>query len=263
MTVLDIDLDLFLDRRPSHVNPNGRLSDAEFGPWSTSDVEEFMIKQCKLSRTRPIPGGVVTFHHELFDIWKKLIAEGRMPALFDVIHADSHADMGMGDASAGYIMGELLHSDPNSRLNPKRDVIDGLLEGNYLSFAIACRWIRSIVYVHHPSVPNDNGGIHDIPDCLFRNYDPHCGVIELKKLPPECRDGIRRKSEFTPLAFEPAISIRLEECRSFVSESEPSFLFLAQSPNYTPKSSDRLIEVCRQFIDERAFGISAYPISPK
>lgn len=149
-------------------------------------------------------------------------------------------------------MGELLHNDLSARLSPKIGGNDGLLEGNYISFAIACRWIEAITYVHHPSVPQENLGIHDIPNCLFRNNDPHCGVIEFKKLPNECRHGFKRLSEYEPLALEPAVPIRLQDCHSFSTKLPVSFVFVAQSPNYTPSSSDHLLDVFRQFIDEDA-----------
>lgn len=71
-------------------------------------VKDFLTKQCGLIEGQRLPGAIVTFHHEMFGRWGQLIATERMTVPFQVIHVDSHADMGMGDASAGYIMGELL-----------------------------------------------------------------------------------------------------------------------------------------------------------
>jgi hypothetical protein len=95
-------------------------------------------------------------------------------------------------------------------------------------------------------------GIHDIPDCLFKNNDPSCGIIQFKKLPRDCRQGRRRMTEFAPIELEPDVPLELVDGRSFCTNASFSFVFAAQSPNYTPPTADHILEVIRQFIDEAA-----------
>jgi hypothetical protein len=248
VNILDIDIDAFLDPRPRRKATSGRLSSNDYRPWSHSDVEDFLTRRCNLRKDRPLPGGVVTYHHELFDHWNSLIESGQIDAPFHLTHVDSHADMGMGDASAGYIMGELLHHAPDNRNHPKRCGDDGLLEGNYVSFALACQWISSIDYIHHPQLFSQSCKLHDIPDCLFRDNDPHCGAIQLKKLPRDCHDSVQRLTTFTPIELEPEVPIRFIKLDDFCADDAFAFVFAAHSPNYTPSTSDSILKVIRDFI---------------
>lgn len=248
MKILDIDIDAFLDPRPQHKSTNGRLSSNEYRPWSHSDIEYFLTRRCNLRKDHPLPGRVVTYHHEVFDIWKTLIETGQIDIPFHLTHVDSHADLGMGDASAGYIMGDLLHQPPDNRNDPKRGSHDGLLEGNYVSFALACRWISSIDYIHHPQLFCQNGKLHDIPNCLFRDNDPHCGVIQLKTLPRDGHHSVQRLTTLTPIELEPEVPIRFIQFADFRADGTYAFAFAAHSPDYTPSTSDSILEIIRNFI---------------
>ncbi len=258
MNVLDIDLDFFVDPRPNRQANTGRLSAKEYHPWSTQSVEEYLTQRCNLRKGCLLPGAIVTYHHELFDRWKLLIASGELEKPFQLTHLDSHADMGMSlsDNSCGYIMGEHLHYELSDRQNPKRSGNEGLLEGNFVSFSLACRWISSIVYVHHPQLSEQNCGLHDIPNCMFRENKPRCGVLQLKQLPREYRNSGRRSMEFTPLSLEPEVPIRIVEREVFQTDDSYSFIFVAQSPRFTPETADPILEVIRQFIHP---GIEAEP----
>lgn len=248
MKVLDIDLDLFVDPRPGRQARSTRLSAADYQSWTTQSVEQYLVDRCNLRKNHPLPGAIVTYHHELFDVWKALIAAGRLRKPFQITHLDSHADMGMGDGSCGYILGELLSHDVADRENPKQGGVDGLLEGNFLSFCLACRWISSVVYVHHPRLFTENCNLHDIPNCLFQNNQPRCNVLQLKRLPPECRNPIYRLTDFTPISLEPEVPIQFTDRDKFQATDSYSFIFVAHSPKYTPVSADPILEVIRQFI---------------
>jgi hypothetical protein len=249
VNVLSIDLDFFLEKRPRRREVNGRLSQTEYIPWTPCKVESYLENNCKLRKNCPIPGKIVTYHHEFLDLWKGLIDSGQLEIPFRLVHIDSHADMGMGDCSTGYIQGKLLCSEPNERYYEiPRDGTEGLKEGNFLTFAIACRWISSLVYVRHPDLRNNDNG-HDIADCLFRKYDQNCGSIQLKQLTSDCIHSGQRFETFEILDREPEIPIKIIDCNSFVSKDSFSFIFVSQSPNYTPETSDSLFNVFRQFID--------------
>lgn len=240
MKVLDIDLDFFIDPRPRRRAKSGRLSTTEFRAWSAQSVEEYLTQRCNLQKGCPLPGAIVECHHELFDHWRSLISSSDLESPFQLTHLDSHADMGMGDGSCSYIMGELLHRDLRDRQTPKRGGVEGLLEGNYVSFSLACRWISSIVYVCHPELFKQNCGSDDIPECMFQGNKSGCNVLQLKRLPRECRTSVRRLEEFVPLSLEPEVSIQVVEREAFHADESYSFIFAARSPGYTPKTADRI-----------------------
>jgi hypothetical protein len=248
MRVLDLDLDFFLDKRVESPPSRGRPSPADVHPWRSCDIEEFLVKQCGLDPRNPLPGRAVVEHHELFDVWKDMVARGQLIIPFDLVHVDAHADMGMGDGSPSFIMAELLHRDVAERTSPPRGGTYGLLEGNYLAFAVACRWIRSLTYVVHPHLYRDNCKKHDIPDCFFKNYDNTCNCLQQKALAPESLRSIRRPQEFEPVHLEPEIAIRLVSGSEFKSESPFSLVFAAQSPRYTPSTADEVFSILRRFI---------------
>jgi hypothetical protein len=95
MTVLDIDLDFFLQQRVTGPRRR-RPSCKDIAPWAASAVEKFLVQQCGLDSRKPLPGSIVKEHHELFDIWQHLIETGQLTVPFDLVHIDAHADVGMG-----------------------------------------------------------------------------------------------------------------------------------------------------------------------
>jgi hypothetical protein len=251
MNILDIDVDVFIEPRPDFGIGKGRLDGTTFKPWSPTKLERFLVEQCGLCQDNPVPGRIVTYHHELFDLWDELIADARLDSPFSLTHVDSHADMGLGDASCGYIMCDLIHGSFADRKKFRRSGSDGLLEGNYLSFALACRWIKHIKYVQHPETRNHNdGGLPDIADAMFKNSDPNCGIIQLRAFPRGSDNGIDRYWEIhDPISFEPEVPIEFHDRDTFQNEDSFSFLFAAQSPNYTPKSADMLLSVIEKFME--------------
>ncbi len=239
MNVLDIDLDFFLDERVTTPLPPVRPSDNDYIPWTTDAVETFLTDCCRLDPNRPLPGAIVTEHHELFAIWKKLISMDQLAIPFNLVHVDAHADMGMGNGSPSYISGNLLHMEVAQRTNP-----NDLHSGNYVAFAMSCRWIHSFTYVHHPKMRQENLGKHDIPD-IFVKDDNH---LQFKILPRESVDGIHRYQEYVPLRLEPEIPINLIPGADFATDTGFSFMFVARSPRYTPPSADKLVAILKQFI---------------
>lgn len=254
MNVLDIDLDFFLHQRVADSVRHGRPSSEDIDAWTPNAVERFLERQCGLDARMPVAGCVVTEHHELFDIWKRLIENRELTTPFNLVHVDAHADMGMGfgDTSAKYIMGELLHKDVSQRTSPKCGNRDGLRPGNYLVFAMACRWVGSFTYVHHPHVPRENIGIHDIPNIYFKECDPHGDRLQLKALPPESLRGLAWPQRSDVLHFEPEIPFTFVSGDEFTWERAFSFMFVAKSPQYTPPSADKLLSTLERFMIDQA-----------
>ena len=173
MRVLDIDLDFFLDGVAYHRSPGGERLGEDYRPWDEGAVRTFLEQRCGLRRSQPVPGRLVTHHHEAFLYWRELVEEGRLAVPFEVVHVDSHADLGTGDAGYVYLMTDILQRPVAERTRPEIGR-SHLNDGNYLAFAAACRWIRRIVYVANPASRDDLMYLH------FKNFDQYCGVLQLK-----------------------------------------------------------------------------------
>lgn len=250
MAVIDIDLDLFVDPRPEHRSESGRLESEEYTPWSLGRLAAYLSKHCGLSPKRPLPGAMVEHHHEVFYKWRELIRRGELQTPFDVFHLDSHADLGMGwmDASVAHIQFEFLHLPLEQRLEPPTSGSGSLGPGNYLLYAIANRWIRSLSYIHHADLQGDNMGLHDIPNALFENCDPESANLVLKRYPVALRRSIDRVKESQAEAMEPPVPIRLIEADSDWSCLNASHVFVCRSPDYTPVESNILLPTLTRLI---------------
>jgi len=240
--VLDLDLDFFLDEIESWKSSSGsRLGEDEFRPWGEDEVRAFLEDRCGLSRNNPIPGCFVTHHDEAFMWWRDLIAQGRLMPPFEVVHIDAHSDLGYGDDSVSYIMGELLHRPVEERTHPKTGP-GGLHAGSYVSFAAACRWLARVEYVLHPKANDDFVPFH------FKNYDPYSGALQLKKCAPESLRG-HLNAMYGPRSFEaePEIPYEMAIGADFKNVRPFTLGLLCQSPGFTPASSDALIPVIMEY----------------
>ncbi len=249
MRILDIDLDLFVNE-PAYWKPPGqRLRADEYVPWTEAMLRGFLEKQCGLSRANPIPGKVVEGHHEAFLIWRDLVGQGRLQTPFEVVHADSHADLGMGDAGWYFLMAEHLHLPLHQRANPPIGAGE-MNDGNFLAYALACRWISRLTYVHHP-----NGG-DDLLAFHFKDFDPKTMILELKACDRQQLDRWQldwrpRRPTYEALgvkATEPPIPFEMVASPKFKSSEPFDLLVLARSPEFTPVASDALVPVIEEFM---------------
>jgi hypothetical protein len=97
----------------------------------------------------------------------------------DIVHVDAHGDFaGAIDTGVfGYLQEQLLAYPTEERLdqidlNRKR-----LTLINYMSFAVACRWIERIEFVTYPMWKPKT----DPYPSFFRNGDPSSGLLELRR----------------------------------------------------------------------------------
>jgi len=230
-----------------HKHGSERLCSEEYEPWPEHQVIEFLECQLGLSKRTRITGRVVTHHHQAFYFWKYLIRRGKLTTPFDIVHADAHADLGMGDASWPYIMGELLHGKLPDRAKPRRGGKTGIGPGNYLAFAVACRWVRTLTYVQHRE------GGNDLPRIHFKNFRENSGFIELKR----CRPGFeldcpwcRDYEECQVIEVEPAVPFRKVPDNEYFSKAAFDLIVLSKSPAFTPATCDPLIEIVREYMFE-------------
>lgn len=245
MRVLDIDLDFFLSRIADSIERGKRLSENEgFIPWSETQVRKFLELNCALNMRTPIQGSFCVYHHEVFKIWRKLILDKKLLSPFEVVHVDAHADLGLGDASWHYIIGELLHKPVDQRFFPKDEYMEGLEEGNYLAFAVACRWIKKLTYTHHRDC-NDDFILY-----YFKDFDESSGFLQLPQYDLEKLHDPYFYKNYEPLSLEPPVPFEVVNSLEYQSDAPFSFVFLTQSPSYTPPLSDKLIPIIMEYIKE-------------
>ncbi len=244
--ILDLDLDFFLHGAVHHAGRGDERPDAEYcPPWNPDELIRFLEGPCGLSG--PLPGLVVTHHGELFPIWRRAINAGRFEAPFHVTHIDAHADIGLGDAGFVQIVTDLLHRPPEDRLHPHSNRY-GLGDGNWLAFAVACRWVGEMVYVY-----NDDGG-DDILALHMEGFDPDAQNLQLKAI---SKEEYERNTFSLPDAhidhYEPLVPLRSVAWREFRSEGPYDVICLAQSPPFTPPQADELFQLIRErYVDEHA-----------
>jgi hypothetical protein len=244
--ILDLDLDFFLDEI-AHSRPDKeKRLPASWGykRWKKAEVRSFLEQQCLLSTANPIKGRVVTHHDEVFWLWRELIKARSMRVPFSLVHVDAHADLGMGDAAYVYVMTELLHLSLEDRKSPNNDQV---LPGNFLLFAVACRWVSQITFVLHPKWHMD------LPSLHFQNFTTKSECLELKKCTgEEFRKHILRDcwDDLPVLGSEPKVPFQTIPSSEYQAKEPFSFVFLSHSPNYTPKSADGLISVVKEYISE-------------
>jgi hypothetical protein len=242
MRILDIDLDFFLDHRPLYT-PRARPPRTASAPWSAARVRAFLEERCGLDARTPLPGRTLTHHHEVFLDWRKRINRGALVPPFEVVHVDWHADLGMGEPAQHYIMTQLLHAPPDQRSRPSEQPGKRLGPGNYLAFAIACRWISGLVYVYNPRRRDI-----DVPAYVMQDFDLWSRRIQLKQYPPGTPfDSIQDRS-IAPSALEPDLPFRLVGGDDLTVDAPFDWIYLTQSPDYTPPESDRLIPLIEEYM---------------
>ncbi len=237
MRILDIDLDFFLSRISYGGARDGRLDSGNYLPWPAQNVRTFLETRCGLSKANRLPGKVVLTHDQVFYDWRNRIESGQLLPPFEVVHVDAHADLGMGDGGYQYLMTELLGKPASMRSYPRSDEGSGIGEGNYLAFAIACRWISKLTYVHHPECGDD------LLTCHMKNYDDNSGFVQLKYY-----GDTPISEDRSPLALEPEVPFEKISCELFQNSGPSDWVYLAQSPSYTPESADTLIPVIREYM---------------
>jgi hypothetical protein len=227
----------------------GRLDEnpayADMATWPERKVRQF-LERCGLSVARPLQGKFVPHHDQVFGQLLEMMKAGELAAPLDVVHADAHADLGCGETALWFIMRELIRLPVEERVG----AIQGLSEGNFLLFAIACRWLRSLVYVHHPDCFND------MPMLFYPTEVPCKGVLSIPCFPlnqlvsPILPPQRLLEQGVEPLWWEPGVQFERVPCGCYVNDQPFDFAFVALSPTFTLTATDRLIPILREYISE-------------
>lgn len=241
MRVLDLDLDFFLEQDLVPRNKSGRLPDNNYKPWSVEDVKNFLDNDCGLKGKR-ISGRIVVNHQEALLFWEELVSSGTLRYPFEVVHVDSHADMGQGfqvDALY-YISNQLLHLPVDRRMMYDKSLLN---EGNYIAFALALRLISQLTYITHPM------HYDDIVPLYMRDYDSKSDKIEMKAM-HNLNTNQFINWKFNVVSIEPTVPLLRIPYTEFRDNGNFDFFVLSQSPHYTPKSADKLIPIISAYIEE-------------
>ncbi|MFX1476496.1 MAG: UPF0489 family protein [Promethearchaeota archaeon] len=240
--ILDIDLDFFLNKITDASKNGRRLKKKKYYPWSIHTLQSFLENRCLLVRKKPIPGKIVKHHDEAFTFWRELILTKKLNIPFELVHIDAHSDIGVADWGWIYITSELLHKPIEERIYPDESLLFGINEANYIAFALACRWIKKLIYILHPKWEKDLLKVH------FKDYDIRNGYIQLKKF--DKKELLEKGFEIdrTPLDVEPEIPVEFIPHLEYRSSQPFTLITVSHSKNFTPKTSDKLIRVIKKYI---------------
>lgn len=244
MRVLDIDLDFFLEGRAHFRSPGAdRLDAADYPPWAVGDALAFLERQCGLTQT--LPGWSTEQHVDVFDCWRDAIALGTLVPPLSVTHVDAHADLGLGDAAYVYVMTELLRLPVEERTNPRRGGLDGLGDGNWLLFAIACRWLSDLMYIHVGEEERPG----DLMEPIMEGFDLDAEHIELAAVP---KGALPYLNVHPPIIhLEPKVPFRRVPWQKYKADAPFDFICLTRSPEFTPAEADPIYDAIRErFIAE-------------
>ena len=267
MRVLDLDMDYFMKSVATNISEfeAKRLSEDDWGGyvWTEGEVRDFLEGNLGLSKDNKIRGRVVIGHNESLFFWRALIEEGVLSTPFDVIHVDSHADLGLGYSSEAHILDHILYYPVEERFRHPMYVdtlgrmhSEGI--GDYLLFAIAYRWISSIVYCGNPYGRCDDylwdtmknfreKPIRDNPvqNTIQLLYNPDTPIPQYND-PESVKQLYIEKSRKEPEV--PFLIIPTIEGVHFYGNFD--FAVFAQSPNYTPAGADFIMDIFREYIVE-------------
>jgi len=238
LRVLDIDLDFFLNSVAHDRNDElGRLGN-DYIPWSEQDVRTYLMQNCGLKSTSPIPGRIVRSHHEAFFFWKELIESHRLTTPFELVHIDAHLDTGgWGHNNGGiYILNELVHIPIEQRPHN----IKHMDAGNYVAFAVACHWLSNINFVLHSE------GTREISFMIAKDFDSESGYFQIPKFEKEVT--VMSIRETKKVAIDIELPFKVTDPEEFDNERAFDYVVLSISPGFTPAASDSLIPVIQDFI---------------
>ena len=259
MRVLNIDLDFFLNDRAHGRpdDPNARPENWGLTPWKPDQVVAYL--DTALNLKTKVPGRVVQSHHEVFYHWRDLIERKELTAPFFICHVDAHADLGMGMPAWVYLHSDFLQLPLSERHHPLEGE-EGLNFGSFMAFAIGNRWFSQLDFVVPSFWRDDIPQFMLIDECVARSGELFRPDRELEiELMYASREQIEA-TLYTPGMFlsvrksvgEPRIPFNIIGQQSAIGRYEGQtwdYVFLSQSPGYTPTSADALVPVISAYID--------------
>jgi hypothetical protein len=262
--VLDLDLDFFLGGTAHYADSAGERPNAdEYPPWPLDFAIAFLVEQCQLNGRRP--GFVVEHHNELFYRWGEAIEAGQMTKPLEVVHVDAHADLGRGDASYAYLMGELAFEPIEDRYeilkarqpSSRSQMLDlgnqALTDGNWLMFVLACGWLSNLTYVTNACAEASDGARpNDLMSVLMQDFDMQADYLQVVGTGEEFWLSGRGRPKVIDHR-DPPVPFTTSVWREYQASEPFDIVCLARSPEYTPAEADPIFDaIVERFIDEAA-----------
>lgn len=265
MKILDLDMDYFMtDIANVPYSCKERLDEWNYGAsvWDENEVRRFLEQNLGLSKKHKIHGRIVSGHNEALFFWEELLKRKKLSDPFDVVHVDSHADLGLGDTSSDFLQGDFLTLPVETRRRISAYEFDGKIQeisiGDYLLWAVAYRMVSSITYCANPNGDKNDYIWDTLKDfCEEQIWDkPVKNFIQLKYNKnmemPDYDCSVEYKKKYLDGAIKdpevPFLIIPTIEDVRFNGDFD--YIVMAQSPNYTPASADFIIDIVREYIEE-------------
>lgn len=265
MKVLDLDMDYFMTKIAHTPFSCTERLEGDFyseSVWEAEKVRSFLEDNLGLSKERKIPGRIVQGHNEALFFWEELIIDKKLSDPFDVVHVDSHADLGLGDASWFFLQGEFLTFSVDSRRKISEyefcNEVKKISIGDYLLWAVAYKMISSITYCANPY-----GDKNDYVLCTLKDFHeeyildkPVKNYIQLKynktmEMPSNDSFNAYNKKYLDGAIKDPEVELLIIPTIEDVKfDGNFDYAVMAQSPNYTPASADFILDIFREYIEE-------------
>lgn len=172
---------------------------------------------------------------------------------FEVIHVDSHADLGLGYPSWEFIMDSLLTLPVEERVKIENysKVFGEYREpgiGDYLLFALAFRWISKLTYVCNP----ENIGDDYVWMILKDGIEPNDKIQLVHNENMKAMSIPRNLKKYYETAVrEPEVDFTIINSIEDVNyDGKFDYVTFSISPNYTPASADFIIDIIKEYIEE-------------
>ena len=263
MKVLDLDMDYFMEHIASFIsfNTSERLDEDGYGDtvWSEERVRDFLENNLGLSKNNKIPGRVVVGHNESLFFWEELLEQGKLTDPFEVVHVDSHADLGLGCSSSDFLQSAFLTLPVETRRRIRDDDEGvGISIGDYLLWAVAYKMVSKIT-----DCANPNGDKNDYVWDTLKDFKenmigdkPISNYIQLKynsqmEWPKYNASNEYKKKYMLGAIKDPEVELKIIPTIEDVKfQGDFDYAVIAQSPNYTPASADFILDVFREYIVE-------------
>jgi len=242
--ILNLSLDLFVDPIAvwAGLSPN-RLPDDRYRAWDPDLLRRFLEERCGLRTDAPVPGAVVDAHEGALGAWKEWVDQGALETPFDLVHLDAHSNLGSGDEGWFYVLTRLLALPMGSRLEHAE--LTHVTPENYLLFAIAFGWIRSLSFVaQHTWRP-------DVLEILYRDHEANgSGTVQLGRydrllLGPALEMGTPMPA---PLSLDPPVPLRVQGPGDYREADSFDRMVVSRSPSYTPPATDGLLGIVADYM---------------
>ncbi len=266
MKVLDLDMDYFMDEVATFISSSvdERLPEDDYGEavWTEDRIRTFLEDNLGLSQHNKLPGRIVVGHNESLFFWEELIKQGELTEPFEIVHIDSHADLGLGYCTSSFLQGAFLSLPIETRQKIRNyefnDKICEIDIGDYLLWGVAYRMFSKITYCANPKGDCNDYCVDTLMDFKEKPIwdKPVSQYIQLTynknmNLPKYNSDKNYKQKYLEGAIREPEVELRIiPQIKDVKYNGDFDFVVLAQSPNYTPASADFIMDIFREYIIE-------------